>query len=97
MEFKKGDRVICIDDNLDFPEWVIKGKIRNGSLYTVRSVCEISKGIRVEGVYQIINPDDFPFPDYEKTLKERRFRKVWDDKALKEFNVKNKEKEPVKV
>lgn len=94
--FKKGDKVICVDDNVNCPDWIVSGAIKNGRIYTIRDVetSEYSNsGVRVEEVKQKINP----FLNIEYTFCNFRFRKLWDDKTLKEFNIKNKEKEPVGI
>ena len=90
--FKKGDKVICVDDNVNHPEWIISGIVRNGSIYTIREVeysANSDLGVRLEEVKQKINP----VLNLEYTFYRFRFRKLWDEKTLKE----NKIKEEVEV
>jgi enoyl reductase-like protein len=84
--FKKGDKVICVDDKVDHPEWIISGKIRNGTIYTVRSIRHrdsiANEGVRLEEVLQDIHP----ILNEEYIFKVERFRKLWNDEKLKTFN-----------
>lgn len=89
--FKKGDKVICVDDKVFHPEWIITGTIRNGSIYTVRDVetSEYSNsGIRLEEVSQKIHP----LVNLEYTFHDFRFRKLWDNKQLSKIDEKIYEK-----
>lgn len=48
--FKKGDRVICVDDTLKYKR-IIKGFLRKGSIYTIRKSYISQDDNKTEGVY----------------------------------------------
>jgi len=79
--FKIGDKVICVHATLEYPERIIKGTLRVGSIYTVRSLYE-SDSIRVEEVLMSMNKDK------EFSLYNWRFQKLWDDKMLNKNRTK---------
>ena len=89
--FKKGDKVICVDDNVSRPDWIVSGVIRNGGIYTIRDV-ETSEyrnsGVRLEEVKQKIHP----LLNLEYTFSNFRFRKLWDEKQLSRIEEKICEK-----
>ena len=91
MGLKKGDKVICVDDNLTHPEWILKGVVRNGSIYTIRSIDGVEGDVRLMEVKQIIHLIALR----ECVFFKSRFRKLWDNKQLLEMD--NKIKETIEV
>lgn len=78
---KIGDKIICIDNKLEYPERIIKGTLRVGTIYTIRSFLD-EDCLRLEEIEMEL------FMGIEHALWVWRFRKVWDEEQLQKMNEK---------